>query len=216
MQNDTKLELVISNSFDPYFNLALEEELFNHIEENKIILYLWQNQNTIVIGRNQNAYKECDYNLLKRDGGKLARRLSGGGAVYHDLGNLNFTFISKTGLFDIHKQLEVIIKALEKFHIKAEFSGRNDILAKGLKFSGNAYYYDEDKCCHHGTILLSADLSKLTKYLTVSEDKLKWKGIDSVRSRVINLMEINPNVNVNNVKEALAESFSKVYQREIC
>jgi len=211
-----KLELVLSNSFDPYFNLALEEELFNHIEENKITLFLWQNENTVVIGRNQNAYKECDYALLKKDGGKLARRLSGGGAVYHDLGNLNFTILSKSVLFDIHKNLKVITSALEKFNIKAEFSGRNDILVNGLKFSGNAYYYDEDRCCHHGTILISSDLNKLTKYLTVSENKLKWKGIDSVRARVTNLIEINPNVNVKEIKEALINSFYKVFQGEIC
>lgn len=216
MQNNIKLELITSDSFDPYFNLALEENLFNHIQENKISLYLWQNDKTVVIGRNQNAYKECDYDLLKNDDGKLARRLSGGGAVYHDIGNLNYTFLSKRNLFNIEKNLEVIIKALEKFHINAYFSGRNDIMVNNLKFSGNAYYYDEDNCYHHGTILISSDISKLTKYLTVSEIKLKWKGIDSIRSRVTNLTEINPSINVSSMKEALTDSFSNVFQGEIC
>lgn len=216
MHSNIRLELFISNSFDPYFNLSLEEKLFNNIEENKIVLFLWQNENTVVIGRNQNAYKECDYDLLKKDGGKLARRLSGGGAVYHDLGNLNFTFLSKSSLFDINKNLNVITSALEKFNIEAEFSGRNDILVNGLKFSGNAYYYQDDRCYHHGTLLISSDLNKLTKYLTVSENKLKWKGIDSVRNRVTNLIKLNPNVNIDEVKEALIDSFKKIFQGDLC
>lgn len=216
MQNNIKLELVISNSFDPYFNLSLEEKLFNNIEENKIVLFLWQNENTVVIGRNQNAYKECDYDLLKKDGGTLARRLSGGGAVYHDLGNLNFTFLSKNSLFDINKNLKVITSALEKFNIKAEFSGRNDILVNGLKFSGNAYYYEDDRCYHHGTLLISSNLNKLAKYLTVSENKLKWKGIDSVRNRVTNLIKLSPNINIDEVKEALIDSFKRIFQRDLC
>lgn len=216
MESKLKLDIVISNSFNPYFNLALEEKLFNEIEENRVILYLWQNKNAVIIGRNQNAYKECDYTLLKNEGGTLARRLSGGGAVYHDLGNLNFTFICKNNLFDISKNLKVIIEALKKFEIDAYFSGRNDLLVNNLKFSGNAYYDDGDKCYHHGTILISSDLEKLSKYLTISSDKLKWKGIDSVLSRVTNLVYINPNINVIGMKESLIHNFKNIFQGDIC
>lgn len=215
MQNKCTLKFVKSTSFDPWYNLSLEECLFNNIKENEVILYLWQNDKTVVIGRNQNPWRECRYNELEQDGGKLARRLSGGGAVYHDLGNLNFTFIAKEKLFNINKHLQVIIEAVKLFKINAEFSGRNDILVDGRKFSGNAFYYSENNCYHHGTLLVSSDINKLSKYLQVSKEKIKSKGIKSVESRVVNLNSINSHINITNLSKSLEISFQHLYNSEI-
>ena len=116
------LRLVLSKSYDPWFNLALEELLYDTIPENTVILYLWQNQNTVVIGKSQNAWKECRVSELEADGGKLARRPSGGGAVFHDLGNLCYTFLASSGLYDLEKQLSVILAAVGEQGIEARFT----------------------------------------------------------------------------------------------
>lgn len=215
MQNNYRLKLIKSTSYDPWYNLALEEHLFNKVEDNEIIFYLWQNDNTVVIGRNQNPWRECRYTELEGDGGRLARRLSGGGAVYHDLGNMNFTFIMKESLYNVEKQLQVIINGVKKLGINAEFSGRNDILVEGKKFSGNAFYFDEGRCYHHGTLLVDSDMSKLSQYLQVSKEKMESKGIKSVQARVINLNDINPSIDIKNLSEALAISFQEVYNSNI-
>lgn len=215
MQNKFTLKLVKSLSYNPWYNLALEEYLFNNVKSDEVIFYLWQNDNTVVIGRNQNPWRECRYNELEGDGGKLARRLSGGGAVYHDLGNLNFTFIAKKNIFNIEKQLQVIIEAVKLLGINAEFSGRNDIIAEGRKFSGNAFYYDEDNCYHHGTLLVASEMTKLAKYLQVSKEKIKSKGIESVEARVTNLSNINPAIDINSLSKALEESFQLIYNNTI-
>ena len=139
----TKLTYIESDQVNPYKNLAVEEYLLLHCEDKECILYLWQNQNTVVIGRNQNAWKECKVTKLEEENGHLARRLSGGGAVYHDLGNLNFTFLVNKDEYSLEKQLQVIINAMGRLGLKAEKSGRNDILIDGKKFSGNAFYEQE-------------------------------------------------------------------------
>lgn len=205
-----RLLIAESHSFDPHHNLALEETLLKAAED-AIILYLWQNQNTVVIGRNQNPWKECRTALLQQEGGHLARRLSGGGAVFHDLGNLNFTFLMPQPLYDIEKQLGVICRAVRAFGIEAEVSGRNDVLANGRKFSGNAFYKNGTVAYHHGTILLGADMEKLGRYLNPSKAKLAAKGVDSVRSRVGNLRELNPDITIEAMKAALVEAFAEIY-----
>lgn len=204
-------KIVRSNSFDPWFNLALEEKLLNNISDHEVILYLWQNNQTVVIGRNQNAWKECAWEQLEKDGGKLARRLSGGGAVFHDLGNLNFTFLAPRKYYDLEKQLSVILDALKKLGVQAEFSGRNDLLLDGKKFSGHAYYYQGQSAFHHGTILIKSDLEKLGRYLQPSQKKMVSKGIDSVRSRVVNIADLSEDITVPVVMDSLEKSFVEIY-----
>ena len=206
-----RITYIESRQFDPYVNLAVEEYLLLHCEADECILYLWQNQDTIVVGRNQNAWRECRVEALEQDGGRLARRLSGGGAVYHDLGNLNFTFIVRQDNYDLDRQMEVIVTALKKLGIRAEKSGRNDVLVDGRKVSGNAYYRQGDRCYHHGTLMVSVNLKDLGKYLTVSKEKLKSKGVASVRSRVANLTEFLPELTIDRLKETLRSAFEQVY-----
>ena len=198
----------------PYDNIALEEYLLFHVEPGECILYLWQNKHTVVIGRNQNAWKECKTEELKRDGGYLARRLSGGGAVFHDLGNLNFTFLVRKEDYDVERQLEVILRAVQKLGINAEKSGRNDITVNGSKFSGNAFYSTRDCCYHHGTLLFDVDKESLSKYLNVSKEKLQSKGVSSVRARIANLKEFNPDITLEQLSQKLIEAFGEVYQLE--
>lgn len=206
------LKYIISNQYVPYENLALEKYLFFSVKENECILYLWQNKNTIVIGKNQNAFKECKVEDLQRDNGYLVRRLSGGGAVYHDLGNLNFTFLVRQENYNLEKQLEVILKAVRKFSINAEKSGRNDITIDGKKFSGNAFFSSNGFNYHHGTLLVNVNMNDLSKYLNISADKLKSKGVSSVKSRVTNLTEYNKNLTVDKLKTKLIEAFEEVYK----
>lgn len=202
---------VQSDSFDPYYNLALEEFLLSRAPEQGCILYLWQNQHTVVIGKNQNPWAECRISLLQAEGGLLARRLSGGGAVYHDLGNLNFTFLCREENFDLNKQLSVIRLAAELAGIRAEFSGRNDLLADGRKFSGNAFYHGKVNSYHHGTILVQANMERLQRYLSPPKAKLESKGIASVRSRVVNLSELSPTLTCQQMKTYMVQAFSQIY-----
>lgn len=206
-----KLWIYEGRSYDPHYNLAVEEYLLESVEPGQCVLYLWQNRNTVVIGRNQNPWKECRTTLLEQEGGHLARRLSGGGAVFHDLGNLNFTFLVCLEDYSVPRQMEVIRSAVASLGIPAEVSGRNDILAQGRKFSGNAFYKNGRQAYHHGTLLVAADMEKLGRYLHPSRAKLKAKGVESVRSRVVNLQELNPAVTVDSLKKALQEAFSNVY-----
>lgn len=199
-----------SNSVNPHVNLALEEALFDNLKKDSIIFYLWQNAYTVVIGKNQNAHKECDIKKMKENNCTLARRSTGGGAVYHDLGNLNFTIISSSEDHSIYKQSQVIIEALKTMGIIAELSSRNDIEIDGKKVSGNAYLTKNNKKLHHGTIMLNVDVKEMSKYLRPSKLKLKTKGVDSVRSRVCNVNEY-VHVTSKQMIEKLKESFEKVY-----
>lgn len=200
-----------SDSNYPYFNLALEEYLLDNVEEDQIILYLWQNKHTVVIGKHQNSWKECKIRELEESGGHLVRRLSGGGAVYHDLGNLNFTFLVPTKLYDLDKQLDVILTAVQMLGMKAEKSGRNDILLNGMKFSGNAFLKRGSRSYHHGTLMVDVNMQDLQKYLNVDREKLKSKSVDSVRSRVTNLSEHHPTLTIDLLKETLIKAFGNVY-----
>lgn len=214
-----KVKIYVSKVHDPAFNLAFESYLLKHNTPDIMVFYLWQNAKTIVIGRHQNPYKECDLMKVQRDNITVIRRSSGGGAVYHDLGNLNFTFVAGENIYNVDKQCEVIIKALKTVGLDCEVSGRNDMTIQGAKFSGHAYMAYENMQCHHGTLLVNTDLNKLSEYLNVSEVKLKSKSIDSVRSRVANLSEIYSasglgNLSVEGLKEVLIKAFLETYQYE--
>lgn len=206
-----KIFVIKTSQTNPYHNLALEEALLKNVGQGECILYLWQNRQTVVIGRNQSASDECNIQKLEADGGFLARRLSGGGAVYHDLGNLNFTFLTRAEDFDKEKQTDVILDAVKSAGLSAEKNGRNDLTIDGRKFSGHAYYKTKEQCYHHGTVMLNVATEPLARYLNVSPLKLRAKGVKSVKSRVINLCELKPDLTVSQMAEHLTESFGKIY-----
>ena len=175
---------------DPYHNLALEQIAFDRLDRRHSYCMLWQNKNAIIIGRHQNTAAEINASFVRERGITVARRLSGGGAVYHDLGNLNFTFITSAGAqkgIDFAHFCKPIGQALGDLGVPAVLSGRNDMTVEGKKFSGNAQYIKEGRIMHHGTILYDSDLSILSQALSVSLDKVQSKGIRSVQSRVANI-----------------------------
>ena len=190
--NIMKLTIYRTDNTNPYENLATEEMLTFSCEEDEVIFYLWQNAHTVVIGRNQNPWRECNVENIKADDVYLARRISGGGAVYHDMGNLNFTFAARDGLYDIGRQTDVILLACRLMGINAVKNGRNDLTVDDKKFSGHAYFSSDTYNYHHGTIMMNVSSDALPKYLQVSESKLKSKGVSSVKSRVTNLMNEIP------------------------
>lgn len=187
-------------------------------EDGVMTLFLWQNAPTVVIGRNQNPWRECDVEAVKRDGVSLARRMSGGGAVYHDLGNLNFTFIARDGVFDVARQTDVILKACRLLGVNAVKNGRNDLTVDGCKFSGHAYYSSRGYNYHHGTIMMDVRSDDLPKYLNVPDSKLKSKGVSSVRSRVTNLRdhlnEEYAKLDIPDLIAAMQEAIVKAAEKE--
>lgn len=205
------LYVIGASGTDPYMNLALEKYLMDCVVPGQHVLYLWQNARTVVIGRNQSALDEVRVSELNADGGHLARRLSGGGAVYHDLGNLNFTFVTTSEGYDVDRQTEVILSALRSLGIAAERNGRNDLTVEGQKFSGHAYYKSGDARYHHGTLMVNVDVNDMSRYLKPAPEKLRSKGVQSVRARVANLIEFKPSLSIAELAESLVESFGKVY-----
>lgn len=201
---------ICSENTSPYYNLALERSLFDFVDEDTVILYLWQNSHTIVIGKNQNAYAECKVDEFIGAGGTLARRPSGGGAVYHDLGNLNFSIICNESIAKEHTYQRIVKEALRFFDIVSEFNGRNDLTVDDKKFSGNAFYVKDDVLCQHGTILINSDFKELSKYLTPDISKLERNHVKSVESRVVNLSEISDKITVESMKEAMIKATNAV------
>lgn len=201
-----------SKEYNPWKNLAIEKHLADRVRPGDLLFYLWQNEKTVVIGRNQNALRECKAGLLEEEGGYLARRSTGGGAVYQDMGNLCFTFLASPERYDLERQMKVVQLACRKFGIETEFSGRNDIITKdGYKFSGNAFSVNKKCKIQHGTVMIDVDKEMLSRYLTPSEEKMKAKGVKSVESRVCNLKDLNADVTVEAMKKALVEAFAEEY-----
>ena len=210
------MKIINLTETNPYLNLAIEEYLFLNSEEDVFIL--WQNSPTVVIGKNQNLYAEIDFDYIKKNNILVARRITGGGAVYHDLGNLNFSFISVNSpdqTLDFSRFTTVIIDALNSFGIEASLSGRNDIVVDGKKISGNAQCASHGRVLHHGTLLYNTDFSVLSAVLKPDEKKIQSKAIKSVRSRVANISEFMQksysveefkNILINFVAERLGSS----------
>ena len=209
-----------SHSTDPYFNLALEEYLFEELGRSRPCFMLWQNDNTIVVGKYQNTAEEIDQAYVDAHGIRVARRLSGGGAVYHDKGNLNFTFIvdraDAPGLnFKIF--VEPVIQALARFGVHAAFTGRNDLTIDGMKFSGNAQYARRGRLLHHGCIMLDSNLTSVADALRVKEAKFDSKAVKSVRSRVTTINAHAPApISMEDFKGALKECAMASGELEPC
>lgn len=203
--------IYFSDSNDGYTNLAMDELFLDTMQKGDILLYLYVNENAVIIGRNQNAWRECKLMDMERDGVQLVRRHTGGGAVYHDTGNINFSFIMSEKDYDLTRQLKVVMNAVKKLGLEPELSGRNDILVEGRKFSGNAYALSKGNRAHHGTLLINTNMACLGNYLNVSKEKLAAKGVESVHSRVCNLSDFIPGLEVNRMAELLMESFIEEY-----
>ena len=175
---------------DPAFNLAAEQYVFDCLPKDRSYFMLWQNENAVIIGKYQNTLAEINGPYVEAHKIKVVRRLSGGGAVYHDLGNLNYTYITDAGeleTLNMRVFCEPIVRALAEFGVTAEINGRNDMTIDGKKFSGNAQYLRHGRVMHHGTLLYNSDLSAVSKALQVDPEKIRAKGIESVRSRVTNI-----------------------------
>lgn len=196
-----------NTSRDPHFNLALEEYVVKYMDPKEDYVILWQNEPSVIIGRNQNTIEEINVKYIKDNNIHVVRRLSGGGAVYHDLGNLNFTFIVRSSsdvVSNFRKFTEPVVNALKSFGVNAEFTGRNDITIDGKKFSGNAQYYYGDRLLHHGTILFNSDLAVVQNALNVKPDKIESKGVKSVRSRVTNIYPyLKEEISLENFKDSM-------------
>ena len=206
-----KLRILKSAVTNPWFNLATEDWIFNTLDADSHTLFLWRNSETVVIGRSQNPWVECKIDKMQADDVFLARRQSGGGAVFHDLGNTNFTFLSPKEDYDQKANFTIIINALKKLGIEAELSGRNDMQVGDKKISGSAFKHAADRSFHHGTLLVNADMQKLGDYLNPHPLKLKAKGIKSVRARVANLVEFNEDINHETLSAAIIEAFCDYY-----
>lgn len=200
-----------SRSFDGWMNLSVDRFFLENLKSDDIMLYFYVNENAVIIGKNQNAWRECNVSAMERDHVQLVRRHTGGGAVYHDMGNLNFSFIAGNGIYDQDRQFNVILKALRGFGLDGEKSGRNDLLIDGKKFSGNAFAKNGNLSAHHGTLLVSCDMTRLSGYLNPSETKLRAKGVTSVRSRVVNLKELSQDINVGDLREEIIKAFGEEY-----
>ena len=206
-----KLRILKSAVTNPWFNLATEDWIFNTLNPDSHTLFLWRNSETVVIGRSQNPWVECKTDKMAADDVFLARRQSGGGAVFHDLGNTNFTFLSPKHAYDQTANFTIIINALKKLGIDAEQSGRNDMQVGDRKISGSAFKHAADRSFHHGTLLVNANMQKLGDYLNPHPLKLKAKGIKSVRARVANLVEFNDAINHETLSDAIIEAFCEYY-----
>ncbi|MBN3534825.1 lipoate--protein ligase [Mycoplasma procyoni] len=210
------MKIFISNNYSPYVNLVLEELMIKDEENKEDIIYLYQHENAVIIGQNQNAHKEVKLDVLKEQNIELYRRLSGGGAVYHDKGNVNFSFITKKDERSYEKFLAPVLEFLKSLGLNAEFKGRNDLVINGAKFSGNAQFIYKDRMVHHGTILFDANLAKLSQVLNPSKLKMQSKGIESARQRVTNLIdELEDKISVHEFIFKFADFLAQKYDGSI-
>lgn len=187
-----KLSYLDLTTTDPSYNLAMEQYVFDCLPRDRMYFMLWQNDNAIIVGKYQNTLSEINLEAVGRRGIRVVRRLSGGGAVYHDMGNLNFTFITDAAsgtALDMKLFCQPVVRTLAALGVHAEVNGRNDITIDGKKFSGNSQYLRQGRVMHHGTIMFNSDLSVVSEALQVDPTKFQTKGVRSVRSRVTNVAD---------------------------
>ncbi len=205
------LSVYRSQGTDPAENLAIEAVLAKGVRPGETIVYLWRNAHTIVIGRNQNAWRECMVDAFEADGGHVVRRRSGGGAVYHDLGNLNVSFVARAGELDEAANIDALVGAVRSFGIDAASTGRNDLTIDGLKFSGTAKWTHEGSSCQHATLMVDVNTEELSRWLSPDKRKLAAKGVSSVRSRVKNLSELVEDLTTEALADAVLASCERVF-----
>ncbi len=199
--------IVESQSLDVYRNLAIEEYLMDRVQDRGPILFLWQSDCAVVVGKNQNPWKECRLSLMREEQVPLARRISGGGTVYHDRGNLNYCVITGREEYCECDAYNMVFRALESFGIYARKTGKSNLSVDGLKFSGNAFAFRKGRVMHHGTLLLQTDLARLGRYLGSMLEGIDTHAIASVPASVMNL-----GLEVLAVSKALRRSFEEVYE----
>jgi lipoate-protein ligase A len=202
----TSMLIVQSNSMDVYHNLAVEEYLMEHAVDHGPVLFLWQSDCAVVMGKNQNPWRECRLNLMREEKIPVARRISGGGTVYHDAGNLNYCVIVDRRKYREDQAYEMVFQALKSFGIQAERTGKSNLSVDGLKFSGNAFCFRKSRALHHGTLLLNTDLERLNRYLGSTLDRIETHAIASVPAEVGNL-----NLAVDEISKVLQQSFQELY-----
>ena len=209
------MKYIINNSNDTAYNIALEEFAFKKLLDEDMIFLLWINKPSIIVGRHQNTIEEINRDFVREHGIEVVRRISGGGAVYHDYNNLNYTIISQESedrAFDFKSFSIPVIKTLEELGVKAEFTGRNDLEINGKKICGNAQAYINGRIMHHGCLLFDVDLSILAQALRVSKDKIESKGVKSVRARVTNIVdELPQKITVEEFKNLLLDYMKREY-----
>ena len=209
------MKYIINDSNETAYNIALEEFAFKKMLDEDMIFLLWINKPSIIVGRHQNTIEEINRDFVRENGIEVVRRISGGGAVYHDYNNLNYTIISKENedrAFDFKSFSVPVIKTLEELGVKAEFTGRNDLEIDGKKICGNAQAYINGRIMHHGCLLFDVDLSVLAKALKVSKDKIESKGVKSVRARVTNIVdELPEKITVEEFKNLLLDYMKREY-----
>lgn len=212
------MKYIKTNYSIPAYNMAMEELIMNHLPSDDYLIF-YIHDPAIIIGQHQNTIEEINEEYVKEKGIHVQRRLSGGGAVYHDHGNLNFSFIvrgSRENVNDFNVLTQPVIKTLEKIGIKAELSGRNDLLIDGRKFSGNAQFFRNGRLLQHGTLLFDSEMSELGNALKVKEMKIKSKGVKSIRSRVTNIVDYleDKSLTLEQFKELLLETIGEIYELE--
>jgi len=198
---------------NPYFNIATEEYLLKTLDEDCFML--WQNEPGVIVGKHQNTLAEINYQYVKQHNIPVIRRISGGGTVFHDLGNLNFSFIhkgEKEKLVDFHRFIDPIVDVLNQLGVPAKFEGKNDIRIDGLKISGNAEHVYKNRVLHHGTLLFSSELDFLNQVLKIKPDSFQSKAIQSIRSEVANISDFLANITIGDFKEKIIQHISGIYK----